>query len=156
MKKKINALFNWSISKLKKEEQEKPGFYVWSDKPSAQYRLPTIKIIGNLSKEDIDEIRDFVIAHIVEEYFKDVPCHVYRFKGDTFIRLKNQNEINDDNAIEVPIGETTEMPIINNSCTSQDTMVMDRLGDKHKEYRLAQNTFVNEFKRNSNRYKAKF
>lgn len=145
MKKKIKSLFDKILSQIKKEEQEKHMVYVYN-KPSAQYRLPTIKIVGNLDKEDIDEIRDFVIEHIVDEYFKNVPCHVFRFKGDTFIRLKNEDKVCCD--------KTTEIPFINiHKYDAYNTMVLEQQRLEQK-YRPIAKTFVDEFRRSNSKYKS--
>lgn len=56
-------------------------------KRKVQYRIPNIKIVGEVSKEELDEIHDSFVELVVNQYFKDYNCHVFKFKGDTYIRL---------------------------------------------------------------------
>ena len=53
-----------------------------------QRKLPEIKIVGNFDKEDIDEAYDAIVSFLVEKIFGSHDCHVFKYKGTTYIRMK--------------------------------------------------------------------
>lgn len=55
---------------------------------ASQYKMPEIRIVSTLEKQDIDELHDMVVSFLVDKVFKGKNCHVVKWKGKTYIRLK--------------------------------------------------------------------
>ena len=84
----------------------------------AQYRLPIINIVGVTDKECVDEAHDAIISFLVDKFFKDYDCHVFRYKGKTYVRVKDKDgNIKIKNVLDdvdiVRSGFTTGLPYIN-------------------------------------------
>lgn len=61
---------------------------VLEERQASQYKMPEIRIVSTLEKQDIDELHDMVVSFLVDKVFKDKDCHVVKWKGNTYIRLK--------------------------------------------------------------------
>ena len=117
----------------------------------AQYRLPEIKIVGDMSEEDKQDTLDAIIAFLVEKYLKDYYCHGFRFKGKTYIRVQSKKpklneEIpkNVDNKID-ELSKTTAMPLISIHPPAECTAIYEPDGTITDRYS----------RRNNDRYKKK-
>ena len=90
-----------------------------------QYSLPTIEFVGDMNAVSREEAHDAVISFLVDKYLKDYDCHVFKFKGKTYIRIKNhhRHHHHHENEGEVDLPCTTSIyasrPIMlkrNNAC----------------------------------------
>lgn len=80
----------FTITKIQIKEffdRIKPRKSLKNRKRKVQYKIPTIRIVGEVTKEEVEEIHDSFVAFIVDEYFKDYNCHAFKFKGETYVRL---------------------------------------------------------------------
>lgn len=149
MKYEIKQLLNKIISYFKKEQ----NIYKWHCGSSpAQYRLPIIKIVGIADKECIDEAHDAVVSFLVDKFFKDYDCHVFKYKGQTYMRVKNKDvhtkieKVLDDVDVVKP-GFTTGLPYIN---------IHEPHSDAHVVYFGYDDIAANRYSRyNAIRYKKK-
>lgn len=117
----------------------------------AQYRLPEIKIVGDMSEEDKQDTLDAIIAFLVKKYLKDYYCHVFRFKGKTYIRVQSKKLKLDEEALEDfdnkvdKLSKTTAMPLISIHPPAERTVIYEPDGTITDRYS----------RRNNDRYKKK-
>ena len=87
---KLKSILPHFLRKKNTKTEPKSNLYVISGKPF-QYRMRTIEIIGSTNKEDVDEAHDAIVSFLVDKFFKGKDCRVIKFKGKTYIRLKEKN-----------------------------------------------------------------
>lgn len=131
-----------------KINRQKPNVFVWDEakengfQSPAQYSLPQIKFVGDATPEMREEAHDAVISYLVDKHFKDYDCHVLRFKGKTYIRMKkkpkkHKHEVDAINA-------TTAMPYVH---------IPDYIY-KNPDVLLDKSTIAGQYSRkNTNRYR---
>lgn len=87
---KYNTMLTINITKIQIKnfiEKIKPGKPMKNRKNKIQRKLPSIRIVGNVTEEEVEEIHDSFVEFITDKYFKNYNCHIFKFKGDTYIRI---------------------------------------------------------------------
>lgn len=87
---KYNTMLTINVTKIQIKDffnKFKPHKLLKNRKSRNQYRIPSIKIVGKVTPEEIEEIHDSFVDLVSNKYFKDYNCHEFRFKGDTYIRI---------------------------------------------------------------------
>lgn len=157
MHKKITKeMLREAVNKVKRkvwiwdEAKEQQDNWKITCKP-VQYRLPEIKIVGDMSEEGKQDTLDAIIAFLVEKYLKDYYYHVFRFKGKTYIRVQskklklNEEALEDfDNKVD-KLSKTTAMPLISIHPPAERTAIYEPDGTITDRYS----------RRNNDRYKKK-
>lgn len=87
---KFNVMLIINVTKIQLKDlfnKIKPSKFIENKTSIAQYKIPSVKIVGDVTKEEIEEIHDAFVDFVTNKYFKDYHCHEFRFKGDTYIRI---------------------------------------------------------------------
>ena len=109
-----------------------------------QWKLPEIKIVGNFDKEDIDEAHDAIVSFLVEKIFNGHDCHVFKYKGITYIRMKPNEPAEREHAVQ-KVDKTTAMPYISIHQPAERRVVFEPDGTIRDKYS----------RKNDDRYKKK-